>query len=66
MGCTSIAVNLGCDMAQDRHKVLSRMNFESPYVALPGRLTVRENLTVFGRLYGVRNLKTRIDRKSVV
>jgi ABC-2 type transport system ATP-binding protein len=55
------AMVLGCDMAKDRHKVLSRMNFESPYVALPGRLTVRENLTVFGRLYGVPNLKTRIE-----
>jgi ABC-2 type transport system ATP-binding protein len=55
------ATVLGCDMARDRHKVLNRMNFESPYVALPGRLTVRENLTVFGRLYGVRNLKARIE-----
>jgi ABC-2 type transport system ATP-binding protein len=54
------AMVLGCDMARDRHKVLSRMNFESPYVALPGRLTVRENLTIFGRLYGVPNIKTRI------
>ena len=54
------AMVLGCDMARDRHRVLSRMNFESPYVALPGRLTVRENLTVFGRLYGVPNVKTRI------
>ncbi|WP_426437505.1 ABC transporter ATP-binding protein [Bradyrhizobium genosp. P] len=55
------AMVLGCDMAKGRHKVLSRMNFESPYVALPGRLTVRENLTVFGRLYNVPNLKTRIE-----
>jgi ABC-2 type transport system ATP-binding protein len=52
---------LGHDMARERHKVLARMNFESPYVALPGRLTVRQNLTVFGRLYGVANLKTRIE-----
>jgi len=52
---------LGCDMAQERHKVLSRMNFESPYVALPARLTVRENLMVFGRLYGVSNVKARIE-----
>jgi ABC-2 type transport system ATP-binding protein len=55
------AMVLGCDMAQERHKVLSRMNFESPYVALPGRLTVRENLTVFGRLYGVPDVKRRIE-----
>jgi ABC-2 type transport system ATP-binding protein len=51
---------LGHDMAHARHNVLSRMNFQSPYVALPARLTVRENLNVFGRLYGVGNLKTRI------
>jgi ABC-2 type transport system ATP-binding protein len=54
------ATVLGCDMANDRHKVLSRMNFESPYVALPARLTVRENLTIFGRLYGVADVKARI------
>ena len=55
------AMVLGCDMARERHKVLNRMNFESPYVALPGRLTVRENLRIFGRLYGVANLKARIE-----
>ena len=36
------------------------MNFSSPYVDLPGRLTVRENLTVYGHLYGVPQLKQRI------
>jgi ABC-2 type transport system ATP-binding protein len=36
------------------------MNFESPYVDVPMRLTVRQNLEVFGRLYGVRDLKGRI------
>jgi len=54
------ALVLGHDMARERHKVLRRMNFESPYVALPSRLTVRENLTVFGRLYGVPDVKNRI------
>jgi ABC-2 type transport system ATP-binding protein len=54
------AVVLGHDMAKDRRKVLKRMNFESPYVALPARLTVRQNLTVFGRLYGVSNVAARI------
>jgi ABC-2 type transport system ATP-binding protein len=53
---------LGHDMARSRHKVLGRMNFESPYVAMPARLTVRENLTVFGRLYGVCGLKARISQ----
>ncbi len=52
---------LGADMARDRARVLARMNFESPYVDLPGRLTVRQNLTVFARLYGVRRLRDRIE-----
>ncbi len=47
----------GADMARERHKVLHRVNFESPYVDVPMRLTVRQNLEVFGRLYGVRDLK---------
>jgi ABC-2 type transport system ATP-binding protein len=50
----------GVDMTRDRHRVLHRMNFESPYVDMPHRLTVRQNLTVFGRLYGVRALAERI------
>ena len=41
--------------------VLGRMNFESPYVDMPMRLTVRQNLTVFGRLYAVEHLRERID-----
>jgi ABC-2 type transport system ATP-binding protein len=56
------ATVLGCDMARERHKVLPRMNFESPYVALPARVTVRQNLTIFGKLYGVPNLKERIEQ----
>ena len=51
---------LGYDMARERHLALPGMNFSSPYVDLPGALTVRENLTVYGRLYGVRPLKERI------
>jgi ABC-2 type transport system ATP-binding protein len=50
----------GHDMATDRQAVLHRMNFESPYVDMPHRLTVRQNLTVFGRLYGVPALKDKI------
>jgi ABC-2 type transport system ATP-binding protein len=50
----------GADMAHERHKVLHRMNFESPYVDVPMRLTVRQNLEVFGRLYGLRDLKGRV------
>lgn len=53
---------LGHDMAHARHRVLQRMNFQSPYVAMPAQLSVWENLNVFGRLYGVRDLKTRIEK----
>jgi ABC-2 type transport system ATP-binding protein len=51
---------LGVDMVRRRYDALPRMNFSSPYVELPNRLTVKENLTVFGRLYGVRRLGERI------
>ena len=56
----------GADMARERHKVLHRMNFESPYVDVPMRLTVRQNLEIFGRLYGVRDLQGahRRDRRA--
>jgi ABC-2 type transport system ATP-binding protein len=50
----------GADMAREPYKVLHRINLESPYVDLPHRLTVRQNLTVFGMLYGVANLKEQI------
>src|SRR5271168_57572 len=51
---------LGAAMPQQRYRVLQRMNFESPYVEMPMRLTIRQNLTVFGMLYGVQNLAARI------
>jgi ABC-2 type transport system ATP-binding protein len=50
----------GADMTRHRHQVLHRINFESPYVDVPMRLTVRQNLEVFSRLYGVRDIKGRI------
>src|SRR4030088_760146 len=52
---------LGCSMPEQSAEVLGRMNFESPYVDMPMRLTVRQNLTVFGRLYAVANLRERIE-----
>jgi ABC-2 type transport system ATP-binding protein len=54
------ALVFGADMARERHKVLHRMNFESPYVDVPMRLTVRQNLEIFARLYGVLHLKDRV------
>jgi ABC-2 type transport system ATP-binding protein len=51
----------GAEMPRERYRVLGRMNFESPYVEMPMRLTIRQNLTVFGMLYGVDNLKERIS-----
>ena len=44
---------LGHDMARDRFAALARMNFSSPYVSLPQRLSVAENLRVYGHLYNV-------------
>ena len=51
---SGVARIFGADMATERHRVLHRVNFESPYVDIPHRLTVRQNLDVFGRLYGLR------------
>jgi ABC-2 type transport system ATP-binding protein len=53
---------LGAEMPKDRYRVLHRMNFESPYIEVPMRLTVRQNLTIFGRLYAVPNLSERIEQ----
>ena len=53
---------LGHDMARDRFAALAQMNFSSPYVALPSRLTVVENLRVYCHLYNVRGMNARIAR----
>src|SRR5712672_4518119 len=52
---------LGVDMLKRRYAALPRMNFSSPYVDLPHRLTVRQNLLFYGRLYGVKDLARRIE-----
>lgn len=54
----------GNDMRTDRHAVLPRMNFSSPYVDLPGRLTVRQNLTIYAHLYSLSDVRGRIARLS--
>lgn len=53
---------LGEDMLRNRHRVLPRVNFSSPYVDLPHRLTVRENLVVYGHLYGLRDVARRVAK----
>ena len=46
---------------KNRIKLLSLMNFASPYIELPKKLTVKQNLEVYARLYGVKEIKMRID-----
>ena len=56
----SIAIT-GIDLARHREAAMRKANFSAVYAPLPGNLTVFQNLRVFGLVYGVRNLKTRID-----
>ena len=53
---------LGEDMLRHRYRVLPRINFSSPYADLPHRLTVRQNLDVFARLYGLDRRRDRVAR----
>jgi len=53
-------VIFGDDILADRYRVLPRMNFSSPYVDLPQSLSVRENLTIYARLYSVRDIDGRL------
>jgi len=46
---------------KNRTKILEKMNFISPYVELPKKLTVEENLKVYGKMYGTKNLKDKIS-----
>ncbi len=54
----------GLDIEKDKISHLSKMNFISPYIELPKKLTVRQNLLVYGKLYNIKNLKDRIDYLS--
>src|SRR5690606_6583898 len=56
---------LGHDIATDRHAILHRINFQSPYADLPHRLTARQNLKVFARLYGIPGADARIERLAI-
>lgn len=55
---------LGTDMQGHRYPALQRMNFSSPYVDLPWKLTVRQNLRVYGKLYNVPDLENHIMRMA--
>ncbi len=55
-------VILGKDFSRHAKALLAQMNFQSPYADLPRRLTVRQNLTIYGHLYGVMSVKERIRR----
>jgi ABC-2 type transport system ATP-binding protein len=50
----------GLELASRRREILQRVNFSSAYISLPFNLSVRENLEVFARLYGVRDRRRRI------
>ncbi len=52
---------LGEDMLRHRYRVLPQMNFSSPFVDLPHRLTVRQNLLIYARLYGLSQRRERIE-----
>ena len=55
----SVIIN-GKNIENNRTSLLEKMNFISPYIELPKRLSVEENLVVYGRLYGVKKLKDKI------
>ena len=54
----------GEDIEKKRIQLLHKMNFISPYIELPKKLTVKENLIVYGKLYGVKKVLLRIDYLS--
>ena len=51
----------GCEIETKRVDLLNELNFISPYIELPKKLTVKQNLEVYGRLYDVKNLNSKID-----
>ena len=56
-----IIKNKNIENESNRTKILEKMNFISPYVELPKKLTVYENLKVYGKMYGVNNLENKIS-----
>lgn len=55
---------LGRDMVKNRYSALARMNFSSPYVDLPRKLSVRENLRIYGKLYNVPDIESHIEKMA--
>jgi len=51
----------GMKIEKNRINILQKINFISPYIELPKKLTVKQNLIVYGKLYGVKNLNNRIE-----
>ncbi len=51
----------GMKIEKNRIEILQKINFISPYIELPKKLTVKQNLLVYGKLYGVENIKRRIE-----
>ena len=54
----------GTDIENQRVNILDQLNFISPYIELPKKLSVKQNLEVYGRLYDVQNLDTKIEYLS--
>ena len=54
----------GIEIEKKRVELLNNLNFISPYVELPKKLTVKQNLIVYGKLYDVKNLKLKIEYLS--
>ena len=54
----------GIEIEKERVELLNKLNFISPYIELPKKLTVKQNLEVYGRLYDVKELKIKIDYLS--
>ena len=55
----------GMKIEKNRINILQKINFISPYIELPKKLTVKQNLTVYGKLYSVKNLKSRIEYLTI-
>ena len=53
--------NKNIENEKNRTQILEKVNFISPYVELPKKLTVKENLNVYGKMYGVNNLQDKIS-----